>query len=188
MADTKKTKKIRLRWGGLIRWVIGLAVVVALQPWLWQAVTERAATLQQQRQLAQQLAQAAEQLSQLQAADQEAAERLSQLETLAPPAEQLTTLLGRLERVAAERALRFELLSITEEPAGFAGVTEPLQAVSVSAQATGSPDQLVSFMQAIEYAPELVLVASWSLTGSGVADGDSLAMTLVYFLHASADN
>lgn len=177
----------RLQWRTFIRLASSLAVLLVAQPWLWAAVADRAAQVQERRQLRQQLAQAAEQLDQLQAADQHSAQQFSQLTTLAPPAEQLTALLGRLERAAAERNLGFELLTLVEEPADFAGLRQPLQAVSVTAQAVGTPEGLFGLLQTIEYGAELVLVTEWSLAATEDEVNHVLNLTLVYLLHGTAN-
>ncbi len=150
----------------LLRGVILLAVLAAVQPFVWRTVASSAATLQDKRTIKQQTIALRERLAVIDAAFTEQTASLEDLAEIFPPVSSTSAAVERLEELADNRDIALTIQNIQEEkPLGplNRSVVVPL---TISVKATGAVDRLLEYIDAVEHVPEVTAIDEWVLNST----------------------
>jgi len=152
--------------------MLGLALLVG-QFWLWMRVRtsleewRSASSLEEQREIINSRSGSIEGVLRQQKI------LLDQLSIVAPPVANVSQLIDRLERMADERQLTVRVRNIAE------GRGQGVVPLDLEIRATGSMDDLLSYLQAIEHLQELTRLTQWTVSQETVRRGVQDSQTTV---------
>lgn len=138
------------------------AALVGLQPWLWKYVKTSAESLQMKRLEEKHFSSLGDDLLKITATLDQQELALSELDVVFPTQESTSQVVERLERLADEEGISFEIQSITERETNAAGKKlAGLAVLNITVEAFGSPAELLRYIERVEHTPELATVDSW---------------------------
>lgn len=148
--------------------VVGLGVA---QWWLWQFVRSAAEQLHVKQTEASQLADITKRIATINAVHQQQRSLLEQLSVSFPSLADTPQAIERLERLAGERGVGLTIRSIGDgqEASTKKDTKNKIVPLAIIIRATGSVDQLLAYLEAIEHVPELTALESWSLAPDPLA-------------------
>lgn len=149
-------KKITLR-------AVLVLILLAIQPLLWQTVSQAAGRLHDKQSEREHIAEIAARIERIEQARAATQEQLSQLETVIPPSVRLPQIIERVERLAADAAVELTVRDIIETPLKPDMDPLPFTPVRVTVEVKGSPATLLAFLDAVEHLPELTFIEGWSI-------------------------
>jgi hypothetical protein len=165
-----------------------LLVLLAGQPFLWRFVLSSAQSLQDRRTVEQQLANLRERLTVIDETQAQQAGLFGQLDEVFLPLDSTPQAVERLEQLADLQGVVLEIQNIREEtPIGSQSrnIIIPLR---VTLKATGQPDRLLEYIDAIEHVPEVTVVDEWVLrsfldnsSGTGTQVIYELSVNIVFY-------
>lgn len=138
-----------------------MTLLLAVQPWLWRTIEHHATRLRQQQATATQVAQVSAHNTATTIALEQTTNRLQELNVVLAEEKELTARIEELERLAAIRQLQSQIIGINEDTSGQ--LTTALIPIVVSAEITGSSEQLTQYLSDLERHPALILVREWQL-------------------------
>lgn len=147
----------------LLRIVLVLVVVVAVQPFLWRFAQYRVSTVRDQQARNGQIAAVREQNQQIEQAIKTQQQLIDQLDIIAPRPTALNQVVERLEQLADKQQLRIDISSIKEVTSTSrrkAAVVTPVTAVI---EIRGSVTAVLQYIEQLEHTPELTVVRSFTL-------------------------
>lgn len=159
-----------------------VAVLLGIQPWLWDRVFAAASRFRDRQTQEEQLANVRELVGRVRATDPGEAVLLEQAEIPFPPTERTPQLIERLEGLAGGRNLAIKLTSITEQQVAAQRQTQQLTALDVAISVQGPVRQLMVFLDALEHIPELIQVRSWAVRAAATGGGYVLQAQVRFFL------
>lgn len=147
---------------GIILRILIVIILLAVQPFLWKFVGDRARQLHSNQTNEEQFALLSQKLIDSQKAFSDAQPRLADLSDSFPPATTISQVVGRIEALADTKHLVIELKSIEDGSPVEAG-KGAITAKHITASVTGPVESLFSFLEAMEYQKEVLHIDSWDL-------------------------
>jgi hypothetical protein len=157
-------------------------VLAGVQPLLWSFVHASAEALHNKRTLERQYANVQERIAQIDEARSRQDPLLQQLTAVFPIRGTTSQLVERLEQLGDRNRVIVEIREIAEEaPLTTRGQVDLIPFV-ITLRATGTPAQLFEYLDAVEHAPEAIVVRSWSLDNPDASPLYRLTMAVVFHL------
>lgn len=185
------------RYKSLIGSALIMVLLGAVQPYLWSFTQARVEQWQFDRTQDQQISKLKARNEAIKATLVEQQEYVDQVDVVAPPANSLTQIVERIEQLADRRGLEFKYSLIDEElDAAKFGGAKLLKPVMLSVSVSGGIDAVLTYIQDIEHAPEIAVIAAWQLKplrqksqniGPVVEEGYTLDLDMIFFLRAQDD-
>ncbi|MEX1997971.1 MAG: hypothetical protein WEA04_04865 [Candidatus Andersenbacteria bacterium] len=177
---------------------IMLVILIVAQPFLWSMVAGVANRVHAQQSQKQQIIDVQARTAQIREINVSQKEFLDQLDVVVPLAGSLSQIIERLERLATDRQLRLSILDIKEDVLEEATDLEniPVQRFRISLQVTGTPAQLLTYIDAVEHVQELTILEDWSFVAATAPVSfpapDAVypytaTMSLLFFLQSEID-
>lgn len=155
----------------------GLALLV-FQPWLWGRVYDSAATLRDRQTQREQLANVKALIEDIRTVDSTKQALLDQAAVVFPVQSAVSQVVEALESLAQAEGLTLQLTAITEPEKGVRQAGPKLLPFEVNLTALGSPQALLTFLEAVEHMPEFTAVQAWEMKPAASVVGGARVYTL----------
>lgn len=156
-------KKISQQLKQMILWSLALIALISAQPFLWRYVSAQAHDLQDRRTQEQQFYNLEARLAEVRQTNNDQQQLLDQLSVVFLPRGETSQVVERLEQLAERHGVVLQILGITERPVEDTKDRSGIVPVVVTLEGSGLPDQLFSYLDAVEHTQEASLVNSWSV-------------------------
>ena len=162
-----------------------LLILLAVQPFLWRYVETSTEALRMKQSEKTQYQSIGSNLDKVKSTIAEQEQALEELSVVFPKKDNTSQVVGRLERLADDNGIDFQIKSILEKEVDASGQKLPgLTPLQVTLEASGDPVHLLQYLEATEHVPEVATIDSWSLQKSTVTDSATGQQTTQYGLVA----
>lgn len=168
--------------------VVGVAGLLAAQPWLWGKVFDAAAAFRDRQTQQLQLTNVQRLTEEIRNVDPNQAALLEAAAVAFPPAAAAPQIVERLEGLAETQGLTMQLESIREITPSLR--SQKLVPFDIKLTVAGPPHAILTFFDAVEHMPELTQVEQWAMESGNVpvAPGKvyRLEMTVRFWLQPTS--
>lgn len=186
MAFNQQNKWGRMRQ--LTIWVVIVVLLIVAQPFLWRFVYASAARLQAARTAEEQSTALKSRVSIISAELQNAQPLIGQLPLSFLGPNDTPQAVERLEQSAARHNVTLQIITIEEKPPETVRGQADVVPLSIHVRASGTPAQLMAYIDLMEHAPEVTSIPSWTLAAAPTTQVDlnaqpySLDMVVYFYL------